>query len=267
MRAGTGDGWSGPRQKASTVTTTMSASKYAGPEPSRALEPRDAVPAPAAEASSAVVVQEKVLGEISHELGNFFHKLYYWVEYLRDTARASEEETPTEMLERTIRNLESFLKVSLGYFNPVQLNPMRMAASLVVDGLLFQVRAHLGTTPFDVARENDWGDGSVLVDPGQISQAFEVAVRHLAEQAGPESHVQITFERSTRRDCPGLEVHFHLHRANESSPLFRGAEAGVEWAMAQRILALHGGELSEQSQPSGEKSMLVFLPLEPPPES
>jgi signal transduction histidine kinase len=241
----------------------MSASKYVGPEPSRALESHGTPRTPASEPASAVLVQEKVLGEISHELGNFFHKLYYWVEYLRDTSRASQEETPTEMLERTIRNLEGFLKVSLGYFNPVQLNPMRMDASLVIDGLLFQVRAHLSATPFDVAREPDWAEGSVLVDPGQISQAFEIAVRHLVEQVGPDSHIDITFERSTRRDCPGLEVQFQLHRSNESSPLFRGAEAGVEWAMAQRILALHGGELSEQNHQPGERSMLIFLPLQP----
>src|SRR5262245_2051455 len=27
------------------------------------------------------VAEERVLAEISHELGNFFHKLYYWAEF------------------------------------------------------------------------------------------------------------------------------------------------------------------------------------------
>ena len=30
------------------------------------------------------VAEERVLAEIAHELGNFFHKLYYWAEFLQE---------------------------------------------------------------------------------------------------------------------------------------------------------------------------------------
>jgi signal transduction histidine kinase len=271
-RAARGASVAGPRASGATAvpalkvdgSRTMSASKYPEPEPRQKLGPRAARPPAARPDSGAVViVQEKVLAEISHELGNFFHKLYYWSEYLKDpAAREAADSTAAQMLERTIKNLEDFLKVSLGYFNPVQLATVSMGVSDVIEGLMFQVRAHLNGTPVAVS-QGDWEDAAVMVDPGQISQALEVAVRHLTKQVGAESRLRIVAERSARRDCPGLEVVFYLHGPAESSPLFRTAEAGVEWAVAQRVIALHGGELSEQITESGEKTLTIFLPLQP----
>jgi hypothetical protein len=54
-----------------------------------------------------------------------------------------------------------------------------------------------------------------------------------------------------------------LHEPNEASPLFRTAEVGVEWAVAQKVVALHGGELSEHAQDTKEKELVFFLPLCP----
>ena len=52
-----------------------------------------APPSVAAEESSEhgslVVVEERVLAEISHELGNFFHKLYYWSDYIKSDSEGA----------------------------------------------------------------------------------------------------------------------------------------------------------------------------------
>src|SRR5262249_31675502 len=154
-------------------------------------------------------------------------KLYYWSDYLKERpARKSADSTATQMLERTIKNLEDFLKVSLDYFHPTQLSFMRMAASEVVAGLLCQVRSHLNGTPIAVTDESAWQGEEVLVAPGHLSQAFEVPLRHLIKQIGNGSAVQIGVERSARRDCPGLEIEFRLREPNEASPLFRTSESG-----------------------------------------
>ena len=58
-----------------------------------------------------------------------------------------------------------------------------------------------------------------------------------------------------------LSDEFHLRHPNEASPLFRTAEAGVEWAVAQKFVALHGGELAERTDVPGEKELFLFLPL------
>jgi signal transduction histidine kinase len=249
---------------------TMSASKLPNlPETTerrQKLGPRAARPAePRPDHGTAVLVQEKVIAEISHELGNFFHKLYYWSDYLREKpAHTTADSTAAQMLERTIRNLEEFLKASLDYFHPTQLTFMRMPVGDLMDGLLAQVRAHLNGTPFSVnGREAEPATPEVLIDPGQLSRALEVAVRHLAKQLGPESAVRIAIDPTARRDGRCLEVSFTLERPNDASPLFRTAEAGIEWAVAQKVVALHGGELLESTQQDGDKSLVVFLPLAP----
>jgi len=244
----------------------MSASKYPS-SPRRKLGPLAVRPAARRPEQVAVaVVQERVLAEIRHELGNFFHKLYYWSDYLKEKpVRQPADSTATQMLERTIKNLEDFLKMSLEYFHPTQLAFTRMVVPDLVEGLLFQARAQLNGTPVTVSGPSEWGDAAVLVDPSHLSQAFAVAVRNLTKQVGPESRVQIGVERSTRRDCPGLEVEFALAAPSEASPLFRTSEAGIEWANAQKVVALHGGELSEISGDGVRKTVVLFLPLNPSP--
>jgi signal transduction histidine kinase len=262
-----GNGGAAVPARLSETFQAMSANKLSPPEGQQKLGPLAArLPAPRPDHATTVLVQEKVLAEIAHELGNFFHKLYYWSDYLKEKpTRKSGDSTAAQMLERTIKNLEDFLKVSLDYFHPTQLSFTRMPVREIVEGLLFQMRSLLNGTPITVA---DGGAGygdvdGVLVDPGHLSYAFGVAVRHLIKQVGPETTIVLAIERSARRDAAGLEVAFRLREPNEASPLFRTAEAGVEWAVAQKFVTLHGGELLERSEGPEEKHLVLFLPLCP----
>jgi signal transduction histidine kinase len=210
------------------------------------------------------VMQEKVLAEIAHELGNFFHKLYYWSDFLKERpGRQSADLTAAEMLENTIRNLEGFLKISLDYFHPAPLAFTRMAAADLLEGLLFLARSNLNGTPVVVADTRTEREAEMMVDPGQLSRAFEVTVRHLTKHVGNDSSVRIEVRHGTRGGRVGLEVAFHLQNANDASPLFRTPEAGVEWALAQKVVALHGGELDENIHGQSGKCIDVFLPLCP----
>ena len=260
-----GEGGSIVPARVTEATTSMSASKIPDRDPRQKLGPRAVrTPAPRAEQGTNVLVQEKVLAEIAHELGNFFHKLYYWSDYLKEKpARKTADSTAAQMLERTIKNLEDFLKVSLDYFHPTQMAFTRMGVKELLEGVLFQVRSQLNGTPVAVGDVSRWGevDADVLVDPSHLSYAFEVAVRQITKQLGAESTVAIDFVRSARRDAAGIEIEFHLRQPNEASPLFRTAEAGVEWAVAQKFVALHGGELAERTDVPGEKELFLFLPL------
>jgi hypothetical protein len=260
-----GDGGASIPARVAETLAAMSASKLPGREGHQKLGPLTArPPAGRPDHGTAVLVQEKVLAEITHELGNFFHKLYYWSDYLKEKpSRKSSDSTATQMLERTIKNLEDFLKVSLDYFHPTQLSFTRMAVSEFVDGLVVQLRSQLNGTPVTVSDVGAWktDETEVAVDLGHMSYAFEVALRHLIKQVGPESAVAVSIERSARRQDAGLEVRFQLRQPNEASPLFRTAEAGVEWAVAQKFVALHGGELLERSDGPGEKHLVLFLPV------
>jgi hypothetical protein len=138
---------------------------------------------------------------------------------------------------------------------------MRMKASDVTDGLLAQVRSQLNGTPVSVSGGGDWQGTPLLVDPGHLSRALEVAVRHLVTQIGPASALGVGIACSMRAGRAGLEVGLRVRAPSEAPPLFRTSEAGVEWAVAQKVVALHGGELVEQSEETGEKSIVLFLPL------
>ena len=242
----------------------MTASKYPSPEARQNLSAVSARPRGARAGASLVPIQEKVIAEIGHELGNFFHKLYYWSDFLQDKpARQSADATAVQMLERTIRNLEEFLKVSLEYFHPTQLACMRMGAEELVDALLTQLRAQLNGTPVSIADTGDWRDGGVMVDPGRFSQALGVAVRHLVDQVGGESTLAIAVRRASRDGHAGLEVDFRLNRPSEAPALLQTGAAGMAWAVAEKIVMLHGGELLESTIDPEGKSVTLFLPLDP----
>src|SRR5215831_8684333 len=82
---------------------------------------------PAVRASEPQPRQERLLSEISHELGNYFHKLYYWAELLREQRPATADAEPAMLLERTIRDLETFLKSALEFFRPLSVVPSPMS--------------------------------------------------------------------------------------------------------------------------------------------
>jgi signal transduction histidine kinase len=208
------------------------------------------------------VVQEKVISEISHELGNFFHKLYYWSEFLQEkrTGHAADA-TATQMLERTIRNLEDFLKISLDFFRPLKLSSMRMPVADFVAGVLGQMRAQLNGSPVTVTDPGAWDDWTIQIDPSRLPPVFLVALRRLTEQATAGSSIQITLAVADRAPARGLEVEFRLCDPNVSASLFQTAAAGIEWAIAERIVALHGGELRECPAVEGERMLALFLPF------
>src|SRR5437867_9092381 len=163
------------------LVAAMATSKLPGPEGQQKLGPLPArPPALRSEHAPAVLVEEKVIAEITHELGNFFHKLYYWSDYLKEKpGPKSADTTAAQMLERTIKNLEDFLKVSLDYFHPTQLSFMPMEVGELLEGLLFQVNSHLNGTPVAVTDDGAWqkAESKVLVDPGHLSHAFDIEVR------------------------------------------------------------------------------------------
>src|SRR5260221_9986608 len=112
----------------------------ATPEPAPA--PRTAGLEPTADAppSVAPVVGERVVAEIRHEVGNYFHKLYYWADFLTESrsGRAGDV-TATQMLEETIRGLEQLLQATLEYVRPMAASPIRMHAREVADGVMRQL--------------------------------------------------------------------------------------------------------------------------------
>jgi len=205
--------------------------------------------------------EERVLSDISHELGNFFHKLYYWTDYLQEKRPpASEDTTATEMLGRTIRNLEGFLRVSLEYFRPLSLSTIPMSVSDLVAGLLGQARSELNGTPLVVADAGQWNGSTLLVDPGRLPGVFVLALRRVL--TGTErARVEIALRVERRGDVEGLEVRVAALSAKGAAPAALNTAADVEWALAERVVALHGGELVAVESTGEQRLVVLFLPF------
>jgi hypothetical protein len=207
-------------------------------------------------------VEESVISEMSHELGNFFHKLYYWAEYLRSEAAPSSADAPAaEMLERTIKNLEGFLKVAMHYFAPIEVSPIRMTADDVVESFVGQLSARMCGLGIDVRRDGDLAAAAILVDPGRISQALDIAGRHVAGQVGDASTLEVTLVRAEYADRPCVELRAVIRRPVEDSPFFQTAEAGIELALMEKLLALHGGGVCQQAVGDRARGLSVFIPV------
>ncbi len=216
-----------------------------------------------AEHGSLVVVQERVLADIAHELGNFFHKLYYWSDFIKtdgETAKKADS-TAGHMLERTIANLEEFLKVALEYFHPITLTFTKVPVDELLDGFMAHLGSHLNGNAVEVRRDEIDPPATILVDPTRISQAFRIALHHVHEDLKRGGGLTVALGAAKRRDFDGLEMRLDVEPTSPTSPLFRGAEAGVEWAVAQRLIELHGGEIVERYEANGRKVVTIFLPL------
>jgi hypothetical protein len=201
---------------------------------------------------------DRVLAEISHELGNLFHKLYYWAEFLQERRGEHSSDAPAvQMLTQTVGSLEEFLKGVLDYFRPLKLSPIRMAVSDLIAGMVIQMRSQLLGWPVRVSDAGAWDQRSVLVDPARLPAVLLAAGRRLTERAPAGSGVQIAFQGL----ADGFEVTFRVEGGGGAQRL-QSAATCIEWGVAERIVALHGGGLREQAAADGSHALVLFLPFQ-----
>jgi hypothetical protein len=204
------------------------------------------------------VAEERVLAEIAHELGNFFHKLYYWAEFLQEKrADHSSEATAAQMLTQTVGGLEEFLKGTLDFFRPLKLSPVQMPLADVVSGMIVQLRAQLHGWPVRVSDAGSWERCSVLIDPARLPAVFLAIGRRLTERAPAGTGVHVALE--TLAD--GFEAAYRVE-GRFGTPGFQTAASCVEWALAERIVALHGGHLRQRELADGPPALVLFLPFQ-----
>ena len=129
------------------------------------------------------MVGDRVVAEVRHEVGNYFHKLYYWADFLTESrsGRAGDV-TATQMLEETIRSLEQLLQATLEYVRPMAASPVHMRAREVADGIVRQLANGLDGPSRRVRDGRRHADRArrCSVDPGRLSQLLASLVRRIA---------------------------------------------------------------------------------------
>lgn len=197
------------------------------------------------------------LREIRHELGNFFHRLYYWIDRL-DDHQAADGESAVRMLETTARTLETFLTTTLDSLHPITLAPVLMRAQEVVIGLRMRVPGCVA--PADHASLLA-PTGTVHVDPVLLPEVVAAGVEHLVGDARPP--VPLRLDAREERDGGARGVLLELRCAGPVPPRNGVASEStrvLRWARARRIALLHGGWLAERAAADGSSTVAIFLP-------
>jgi hypothetical protein len=197
-----------------------------------------------------------LLSEISHELGNYFHKLYYWAEVLREPRAAGADPETALLLERTVRELETFLKTALEFFRPITIAPMTLPVADLAASVRAVLTRHVDPAPLHWEDRGVTGtSGTVAVDPGRFSFVLDGMVRRLqgTETAGIAAAVAIESPDGAR------VVTVTLTASNAGRGPAPTVGATIEWAVIERIVELHGGAVEVQGE--SERRVQLQLPI------
>ncbi|MBM4246062.1 MAG: hypothetical protein FJ148_20070 [Deltaproteobacteria bacterium] len=198
--------------------------------------------------------------DLSHELGNYFHKLYYWTDCVRSgTSDLEAGVSPTGELDRTLHRLQAFLNLALVYFEPAVADRVAVRGADVAKAFEAILRGESPDAVVEIACTAAASDARVQVDTRRLSTGFRTIAVLLGAGAGTILRLEVdTVASGKRSELLQLAV-----SATGGSPeaAARRAQRLVEWAVAARMLELNGGELRTNEQRPGSARCVLTLPL------
>ena len=195
-----------------------------------------------------VVIRPHVVENVGHVLGNMFQRIYHLVQRTRegDVAMAVD-------LDGNIRRLEGFLQLVMDYVSPLSLSMQDVSLGDVVQSLAQQVGDAVGHR---VTIEGEVpADGRLLADAGRLARAFGLLCLRLRPQTGCEEAIRI--KAAARTDARSLALVIMIPRGCISEP---SSESEMQWAVAEKLLEIHGGVLQQSPTVSGGVLWEIMLP-------
>jgi hypothetical protein len=208
-----------------------------------------------------VRIDEAVVHDLSHELGNYFHKLYYYTESVATGGDpGSDDGAPAQKLGETVQRLQSFLNLALEYFQPARLNAVPMCAGDVARALEALLRGEQPEATIEVRCAPGVAEAAVLIDPTRLASGLRIVARQLAGGGGPGITVVAGLERRNHDGEGMLEIAIEVQGGTVDAS-YRPSHRVVEWAVAGRMIELHGGELVSNESRPGAAGCVLTLPL------
>lgn len=198
-----------------------------------------------------VVIRPDVVDTVGHVLGNLFQRIYHLVDRTSGAAPAEAGD-----LHRNVHRLEDFLQLVMDYISPVPLALAYVPATEVAQSLARQLSDTVGCAVRVDARVAV--DGRLLVDPGRLARGFRLLARQLEASAG--SGVTIDLKVAGRAAGRTLSLKARVPRQLQAQ---RGSDAEMEWAVAERLVEMHGGGVRRDALPNGDLTWEISLPLQP----
>jgi len=205
-------------------------------------------------------IDEAVVHDLSHELGNYFHKLSYWTDCVRSGASDLEAGvSPADELDRTLHRLQTFLNLALVYFEPAVADLVAVRGAEIAKAFEALLRGESPDAALEVTCTAAASDARVQVDTRRLSTGFRTIAVLLGAGAGTVLRLEVDLVASSKG---GESLQLDIS-ATGGSPeaAARRAQRVVEWAVAGRMLELNGGELRTNEQRPGSARCVLTLPL------
>ena len=189
---------------------------------------------------------------VTRGLEMLLDQLYYWARRAMECREeGSDNDVANRMLFLATENLERFVTTLIECFRGIELTRVPMRTSELVASLARGARAEVGAATV-VVREGV--EATVVVDPMQLARVWGAVLRRARHGQGA-LHVRIS--SAARADRHGVEVVVRTGGAPNAAAA--DVTVDLEWALARRIIQLHGGELAEEERPR-MRTITVFLP-------
>ena len=185
-----------------------------------------------------VVVRPRVVENADHVFGNLFQRLYH------GTRRAGDLDAELGAeLEDSAARLEEALQLLLDYVAPFPPSLERVMATEIATSLA----QRLGASVTSAAAAADL---RVAVDPGRMARAFDLMATQLPEGRGV---CGVAVE-------PGQEDVVLVVAVDAGVRTAASSIAELRWAVASKLIELHGGALGVAEGADGEGTWRVSLP-------
>ncbi len=193
-----------------------------------------------------VALSPSVLSEAEHALGNLFQRIHHVTRVARDGLGPY-----ADRLNGAVRDLEDLLELVFDYVSPVELDLRPMECTRVLESLAAQIRGHGNVELAADACPR----GLLLADGRALSRSFQLIGRALARDLAQAARIAIGVGATDSRDQARFEVSLAPVR-----PAGPAADGDLAWAVAGRLIELHGGELAYGSSDAALECT-VILPL------
>jgi hypothetical protein len=200
-------------------------------------------------------VHEREVAAIAGDLDRLLDEVYHWAMRAHgDTDPRADDGVQAGMLQLATEDLRHFIATLLEHVQPIDLVRTATPTSHLAATIALCAPSHLGGGSVFVA---EGPEVLVSVDLRQLARAWSGILRYLRAQAAGGG-LRVTVSRAERAGSQGVEIALqptaepHLLEA-------RDPVAELEWALARRIVALHGGDVRAHGAPRA-RTVVVFLP-------
>ncbi|MBM4267007.1 MAG: hypothetical protein FJ144_10390 [Deltaproteobacteria bacterium] len=212
----------------------------------------DPATAPEGDAAGDVIrVEEDVVRDLRHSIGNHFHKLYYWADRMGSEPDSDARGEQAKQLERAIQRLQHCMDLALRYFEPDRASLVDAGGGKVAQSLRAMLSGEMSDVALEVQSSSEVDAATVRLDPQRFSAAVRLVVELLRASAGEKGTCRVRVAVGDDALLLSCDI------VGEATP----AEAPVmEWAIAKKAMAMQGGTLQLSGSARAPNGCVLKLP-------